>query len=146
MKVLIAVDDAMFADEIADFVICQGWPAKTEFRILHVIDWPLESEMHSSQMMDDFLENRYQMGRQISQKVVETIEKTLKDVIVEQEILNGHAAERILNVARGWGADQIIVGSHGRSGLGLFLLGSVSNAIVSNAKCTVTVVRKTDNN
>lgn len=142
MKVLIAVDDAQFADEIAKYVINQGWPSKTEFRILHVIDWPIEAEMHSSQMMDDFFEKRYQLGKQISQKVAETLEKGLKDIIVEQEILNGHAAERILNVAQGWAADQIVVGSHGRSGLGLFLLGSVSNAIVSNAQCTVTVVRK----
>lgn len=142
MKVLIAADDAVFAEEIANFVTSQGWPAKTEFRILHVIDWPLESEMHSSAMMEEFLEKRYQLGKQISNTIAETIKKTIKDISVEEEILNGHPAERILNVAHGWKADQIIVGSHGRSGLGLFLLGSVSNAVVANAGCTVTVVRK----
>lgn len=142
MKVLIAADDAVFAEEIINFVVNNGWPAKTEFRILHVIDWPLEAEMHSSSLMDEYLEKRYQLGKQICKNIAETISKTMKDVSVEQEILNGHAAERILNVAEGWKADQIIVGSHGRSGLGLFLLGSVSSAVVANAHCTVTVIRK----
>lgn len=142
MKVLIAADDAVFAEEIANFVINQGWPAKTEFRILHVIDWPLESELHHSAMMEEYLEKRYQLGKEISSSIAETIRKAIKDITVEEEILNGHPAERILNVAHGWKADQIIVGSHGRSGLGLFLLGSVSHAVITNASCTVTVVRK----
>jgi nucleotide-binding universal stress UspA family protein len=39
-------------------------------------------------------------------------------------------------------ADLIIVGSHGRNALGKFVLGSVSQAVVTNAHCSVRVARK----
>lgn len=142
MKVLIAVDDAIFAEEIAEFVINQGWPGKTEFRVLHVIDWPLESEIHSSPVMEDCLEKRYQAGKQLCEKLTSAISRSVKDAQVEQVILNGHAAEQIVSMSHGWPADQVIVGSHGKSGLSLFLLGSVSSAVITHAGCTVTVVRK----
>lgn len=48
MKVLIAVDDAIFAEEISRFLISQGCPSKCQFRVLHVIDCPLEFEIHAS--------------------------------------------------------------------------------------------------
>src|SRR5579883_1346341 len=51
------------------------------------------------------------------------------------------SAERILDEAAQWGADLIFVGSHGRHGLDRFLLGSVSEAVATHAKCSVEVVR-----
>ena len=47
----------------------------------------------------------------------------------------------ILDVAEEWGADLIVVGSHGYRALKRFLLGSVSHSVVSHAKCSVEVVR-----
>lgn len=41
-----------------------------------------------------------------------------------------------------WGADLIVVGSHGHTGMMRWLLGSVATAIVRHASCSVEVVRK----
>jgi nucleotide-binding universal stress UspA family protein len=49
--------------------------------------------------------------------------------------------EVILEEARRWDADLIIVGSHGRRGFKRFLLGSVSEAVAMKAHCSVVVVR-----
>jgi nucleotide-binding universal stress UspA family protein len=49
--------------------------------------------------------------------------------------------ELILEEAHKWGADLIVVGSHGRHGLSRFLLGSVSEAVASHASCSVEIVR-----
>lgn len=38
-------------------------------------------------------------------------------------------------------ADLIIVGSHGRSGVSRFLIGSVSDFVVRHAHCPVMVIR-----
>jgi len=54
----------------------------------------------------------------------------------------GHPAETILQVARDLRADMIVIGSHGRSGLGRVLLGSVAESVVRQASCPVLVVRK----
>ena len=39
------------------------------------------------------------------------------------------------------GADLVVVGSHGRTGLGKLLMGSVASHVVSHAPCTVMVVK-----
>ncbi len=52
-------------------------------------------------------------------------------------------SRKILDVANEWHADMIILGSHGRSGLGRFLLGSVSDGVVRHAHCSVEVIRGT---
>lgn len=53
----------------------------------------------------------------------------------------GKAAEEILNLAREVGADLIIVGSKGMSGLERLILGSTSEQVVRDAGCTVEVAR-----
>jgi nucleotide-binding universal stress UspA family protein len=55
-------------------------------------------------------------------------------------VLSGNVKEVILEEARKWDADLIVVGSHGRRGFKRFLLGSVSEAVVMNAHCSVVVV------
>ena len=56
-------------------------------------------------------------------------------------VLSGNPKEVILEEAKKWNADLIVVGSHGRRGFKRFLLGSVSEAIAINAHCSVVVVR-----
>jgi universal stress protein A len=54
----------------------------------------------------------------------------------------GHPVDIILQVARDRPADLVVIGSHGRSGLGRVLLGSVAESVVRQAPCPVLVVRK----
>ena len=53
----------------------------------------------------------------------------------------GHAAEEILDLAREVGADLIIVGSQGLTGVERLVLGSVAERVVREAGCTVEVTR-----
>lgn len=53
----------------------------------------------------------------------------------------GKPADEILDVARGVGADLIIVGSKGLTGVERIVLGSVSEKVVREAGCTVEVAR-----
>jgi nucleotide-binding universal stress UspA family protein len=48
----------------------------------------------------------------------------------------------ILEEARQWGADLIVLGSHGRGGMERFLMGSVAETVATHAECSVEVVRK----
>lgn len=58
---------------------------------------------------------------------------------VDVSVVLGHAGERLVHAAAD--ADQLVVGSHGRSAVECMLLGSVSTFAVHHAHCPVTVVR-----
>jgi nucleotide-binding universal stress UspA family protein len=53
----------------------------------------------------------------------------------------GDARSCIVDEAKEWGADLIVVGSHGYTGLKRLLLGSVAQSVVTHAPCSVEVVR-----
>ena len=63
--------------------------------------------------------------------------------VVTTEILRGSPDQQIIERAKEWDADVIVVGTHGRGFWGR-LLGSVSNGVVHHATCSVLVVRKTN--
>ena len=56
-------------------------------------------------------------------------------------IPSGQAEPMILEAAKRLKADLIVVGSHGRHGLSLMLLGSTANSVLHNAPCDVLAVR-----
>ena len=59
----------------------------------------------------------------------------------ETAVLEGSPKRRIVEESKAWGADLIVVGSHGRRGLTRYLLGSVSEAVAMHAHCSVEVIR-----
>lgn len=56
-------------------------------------------------------------------------------------VWDGDPGEAIVAAADSEAADLIVVGSHGRGGVGRFLIGSVSDFVVRHAHCPVMVVR-----
>jgi nucleotide-binding universal stress UspA family protein len=62
-------------------------------------------------------------------------------VLDDQAIELGEPRTMILDTAKTWGADLIVLGSHGRRGMDRFLMGSVSEAVAIHAHCSVEVVR-----
>jgi len=59
---------------------------------------------------------------------------------VDWGIVDGDPATELSTFAQRWGGDLIAIGSHGRTGLGRVLLGSVTSQLVRNAKVPVLVV------
>lgn len=53
----------------------------------------------------------------------------------------GHLAETIVRYAAEMGFDLIVMGTHGRGGLGRSLMGSVASGVIRNATVPVTVVK-----
>jgi nucleotide-binding universal stress UspA family protein len=74
---------------------------------------------------------------------VEQIKKLVPDAgsNVQTEVRIGTPARVIVDEAKDWNADLIVVGSHGRSFWGRLTLGSVSDAIIHHAPCSVLVAR-----
>jgi nucleotide-binding universal stress UspA family protein len=62
-------------------------------------------------------------------------------VRVEYQVWEGAPAVEIMNVARQSHADLIVMGTHGRTGLGRLLLGSVAEEILRRAPCPVLTLK-----
>jgi len=62
-------------------------------------------------------------------------------VEVEHRLLEGEVVDEILRVAGETKSDVILMGTHGRTGLGRLLMGSVAEQVVRKAPCPVVTVR-----
>ena len=59
---------------------------------------------------------------------------------ITHEVVKGNPEQEIVEIARSWGADLIVMGSHGRGFWGR-LLGSVSDGVLHHSPCSVLIVR-----
>jgi nucleotide-binding universal stress UspA family protein len=57
------------------------------------------------------------------------------------EVLKGEVTEAVTEAARRYGADVIVMASHGRTGLGKVVVGSNTSRVLEKAECSVLVVR-----
>lgn len=141
MKILLAVDSSESSEKAVEAVANQSWPPGSEVRIISVVDlsyFPIPEA-------GDF-DQWERGGRELMQTAVNQAVERIRTSQpnppqVSDLIVNGHAKQEILDEAERWGADLIVVGSHGYRGLKRFVLGSVSQAVVAHAHCSVMVVR-----
>lgn len=82
-----------------------------------------------------------QEARRVLDREVERIRQERQEVS-EAYLRMGKADEEIIATAEEIGADLIVVGSRGHSGIKRFVLGSVSESVVRHAPCPVLVVRE----
>jgi nucleotide-binding universal stress UspA family protein len=143
MKIIVAVEDKLFGEAIADFVANHEWPEGSEISVLHVLEpifvKPLAG--YPTELIKSLNEERSRAAKSLVLSVGTAISTKYPHVTVREEILEGHAKDIIVNRAKDWPADLIVVGSHGRSGIGQFFLGSVSMSVLSAAPCSVMVVK-----
>jgi nucleotide-binding universal stress UspA family protein len=81
--------------------------------------------------------------RQVAESVLARESRTLTDEGIEvmSHAREGDLVDVIINIAQEVGADLILVGARGLTGLQRFLLGSVSSKLSHHAPISVMVVR-----
>jgi nucleotide-binding universal stress UspA family protein len=148
MRILLAVDKSDCSNAAARAVASQFAPQGNEVRVLYAADW-------ERQLPPAYLFAQGQAGARAvvalqgevlreAHDYVEGVAAPLRAAgfpVSVQVVSEGDARTVILDEAAKWPADLIVVGSHGRSGLDRFLLGSVSERVVRHAPCSVEVVR-----
>jgi nucleotide-binding universal stress UspA family protein len=144
MKILLATDGSECSEQAVAVVADRPWPAGSELRILSVLHLPFTPSPETWGLPDSYyseLERRgYAQANAALNQAMSRLQGT--PLAVTHDAIPGHAEEKILETARDWAADLILLGSHGRSGWQRFWLGSVSQAVVSHAPCSVEIVRK----
>ena len=72
---------------------------------------------------------------------LKTVRPKDTSIRVTHRLIRGDAAKEILAAAAACHADLIVMGTHGRTGLSRFLLGSVAEVVLRSANCPVVTVR-----
>ena len=139
-KFLLATDGSESARKAVDATIEFARLSGAKIYAVYVIDRSIYSSVPEDQEWEEAM---YAQFRELGEEAVSYVEKTARDagLQVESILLEGHPAEEILSFAEKQDADMIVVGSLGKTDVERFLLGSVSEKVVRNAKVPVLVVR-----
>lgn len=107
--------------------------------VVHVIDMPPTIYVESQKLLNQLLE-KY---REESARVLDEYEVIAKEHGIDPEtaILEGDAAESIVEYADKHGFDMIIMGSRGLGKIKGAFLGSVSSKVLQHAKGSVLIVK-----
>jgi nucleotide-binding universal stress UspA family protein len=144
MKVLLAIDGSACSEVAAREVARRPWPADTQVRIVSVVEpaGPLVAEPYIGAA--DYFDGIEQISQKQAKDAVTRAAEMVRandQLQVSTEVLRGSAKGIIVEEAESWGADLIVVGSHGYRTWERMLLGSVSQAVAAHAQCSVEIVR-----
>jgi len=107
---------------------------------LYVVDVNRALSDVSSNIADEVFEGLKKTMMKEGEEATKLVEESAKlaNVPIDKKVVEGNPAEEILKMAGGM--DVVVMGSIGRTGLGKFLLGSVTDKVVRNSKVPVLVV------
>lgn len=147
MRILLATDGSEQSDAAVDAIARQRFQRGSEIRVISVIG-PYMPIMHPLDAVNmNLVEKREKNAREAARTAVEKAVNHLlagdksDKLNITTEVLSGWPKVMILDEAEVFGADLIVVGSHGHGMLERFLLGTVAQAVALHAKCSVEIVR-----
>lgn len=135
-KIVIAVDNDPTSEKIALNGFQLGLQLNAEMVLLSVVDLTMlitESDVIPKEFADITI-NDYKKNQQI---LVDTV---FKDYKVRTYVEEGIPHEVILNVAKEWDADIIVLGTHGRTGFSHLIMGSVAEKVIRHSEIPVFII------
>lgn len=157
-KILVAMDTSSMGKSVFDEALSLAKAMGASLMLLHVLS-PEENGSPNILMFPNFgyhpglstssvdiyqrqWQRLEQYGRELLRSRQE--EATSAGVTTEFTQNQGSPGRTICDVARTWGADTIVMGRRGHSGLTELILGSVSNYVLHHAPCSVLTVQHTE--
>ncbi len=143
MRYLVATDGSRASIEAARFFVDHSPPGPgDEVFVLYVFPLPADPECYQG-LLELPTQGSDERVAAIAAPILAATGEILAEAggDVRDLALVGHPAQEIVELATNLGIDVIVVGTHGRSLARELDLGSVSNAVVHRAPCSVLIVR-----
>lgn len=155
-KILVAVDNSTFSDAIFQHALTLAQASQGSLFLVHSLSGEEESSpLPMNRQIDSIY---WAPGTEINVEVwkdewqryeatsLEHLQKlagqgNAAGIETEFRQLMGSPGKVICKAAQQWGADVIVIGNRGRSGLSELVLGSVSNYVMHHAPCSVLVLK-----
>jgi nucleotide-binding universal stress UspA family protein len=147
MKILLAVDGSEYSLAVVDEAARIPWPKGSSMKVLSVAELP-------APVMADPIGgigiNYAEWEKALEDLAVANTTKALaryyerggEQIEVTARAIKGDPKVTIIDEAERWGADLIMIGTHGYNVLERLWLGSASRAVTSHANCSVEIVRQ----
>jgi nucleotide-binding universal stress UspA family protein len=147
MKILLAVDGSDFSDAALQAVATQPWPAGSAVKVISAIKLPFTPTVETRSLPEsDYSQiekaKTAQAQAAIDKAVAALQTHAAQGIAIEAAAIIGDPREVIVKAAADWQADLIVLGSRGLGGFKNLLLGSVALSVLTDAPCSVQIVRR----
>ena len=141
-KILIPVVKSEYNDKIISYAIILAKGSGASITAIHVLDKSVIGGVGDvfGRRVDEYENELRKRSQELLTEVQQVIEK--QGIKTSIEIIgNKSVAQGIIDYARESGADVIVIGTKGLTGVGKFLMGSVASAVIDHAHCPVVAIR-----
>jgi nucleotide-binding universal stress UspA family protein len=142
-RVLVALDGSSSSEAVLRFLVEIAGPLDMTVMLLRVVEPvpPMVLEASPQVLLDDV-----EARRRDAEEYLAPIAAALRanGVDVSWQVRHGRATEEILAAAREGEVDLVAMATHGRTGLGRLLFGSVAEGVLRQATVPVFMIRQPD--
>lgn len=156
MKLLIAYDGSESAQAALDDLRRAGLPGEAQALVVSVAEVWLPPPQPRDRILDDTSPLRIPAGvklararaaeavehaQQLAERASDRVQNIFPNWAVSHQAVSGSPAWELLACETEWQPDLIVVGSHGRTAVGRFILGSVSQKMLTEAHASMRIAR-----
>ncbi|QKJ31666.1 universal stress protein [Mucilaginibacter mali] len=149
-KILIGIDDSKFAEHAVEYGFNLAHQLNADIGLVHIME-PITAPMP---VVDTTMGIPFDNGTDmITPELYHMQDERAKNMIADAVKKYGHdkmsisnfteygdTADGIIKCAKDFGADMIVIGTHSRTGLDRFLMGSVAEHVIRHSEIPVLVV------
>lgn len=135
MRVLLAIDPSTGSQHVVNEAAARPWPAGTTICVFSIVD------MGEWDRLPTLIADVKRAAHTLVQTATKKLDGPRHEVVSSVQL--GYPKKAIPDFAREWKADLVMVGSRGRGAISRFFLGSVAQAVLRSAPCSVEIVRPT---
>lgn len=142
-NIMCAVDFSEISPRVASYAQILAKSLKASVQVVYVAPGATEYlGFYIQPRYMDKVENIMQEIFSEAEKTLDAfIQKNFSGIDVTGKVLSGYAPEEIIKFLKDNPIDLIIIGTHGRTGIGRVLFGSVAEKVVKSSKAPVLTVR-----
>jgi len=135
--IIVALDGSTYSLKALDYA-CQ-LAEKYDSKLLLLHAFQRTSDLRGSEGFNQLVGERKEMGEEILKDALKRLGQTAFEM--EEDLLEGPAADAIISVVESRNADLVVMGTRGMGSLKGLIFGSVSTKVTHYASCSVLVVR-----
>ena len=140
-RILVPVDGSPTSNTGLDEAVKVARAGGSRLRLVHIVDDSLAFNSPDGAGVNYVLDVLRSSGRQATERAAERVRRaklTAETKLVEN--VTGRVADAIVEQAKRWRADLIVMGTHGRSGFDRLLIGSTAELVLRHSSVPVLLV------